>query len=414
MKVRGSSNRTGQYSSVSCHEKKRAVYVLLLFVAWATMPPSFAFQPDPAEVRYQQAVAGLDRFRSNMDGHWFGFCSRHVYSQNKTVRSRETQGVIFYSPSKIYIAYLDYAENSDLQRRLSAHTEAVISDRWVISTNHLYPTPELSLTERPDSQHLRSASPLQKMTDITLQFEENVARFITHRSANPVIDAQGNMRVRYTHGPRIFEVVFAGDSDPLPVSMRQLKELPPGKVQQLGFLNIDYGLTLTGKAIIRRITTELRHNDPNEIPETNDFRIREIRRPTWCAWPIGIGVASDETVVKQYDVQSRPMPPGTPFPSDVDELMCRQGLIPLQQHLSAQRKGLESIGEFVRAENLPITAPVAPPVRSHWGIIAATLGCGILAIVVVWIVLWKRANAVAPFTTAEGGDRPVSDSASRR
>lgn len=385
------------------------VSAIVLTVAVIRIPDVSA--AETMEARYRRAISGLDQFRNNMNGHWFGFTSEHRYVVDTSPRARERYGVIFYSESLIYIAYLEFPDSPDRPRWLAQQTEAIISDRWVISTNHLFPPQTVTISEEKSPQFRTDESACRILSDVTLLFQQRIVDFAIQDFAKPHINANGQLVVRCSSGQavsnagspaapgnRVFEVVFSGEPDIRPASNKMLKLSANGETQELGFVDVRYGQTSAGNTVVRRIVSEARRDTSDEIPEVYDIRIREIECPGWNTTPPRISRTSELLAVRQHDAGGRLLPDTDRLPADVEEMFHQIQRSEFKQQIVNQKKTLESMDAFVRAEVVsPEPAPAVDAASQQAitfplaNVVTTVLGAVVIVLVGIWTVLWKRA-----------------------
>lgn len=363
------------------------------------------------EERYQSAMAGLSRIRTGMNGRWFGFVGEHRATVNGRQRVRERSGVIFYSESATYLACLESTTSPETSRWLSQQTEAMIENNRIVSTNHLFPSPLVVECFADEQEFPATMSAHRLLADVTLLFQQRIMDFAVQGTRKARINSQGQLVLTIrpdqslrksaadtSPGTRVFEMVFSSGSEMLPIENRSLKLLPGGETVQLGFVDVRYGTTFSGAGIIRRIISEARRESTAEIPEVFDLRIRELACPAWNSTPPCIGLAPGPVTVKHPGAAAQVYSGPDDLPPDLQKVFRRFEPSRWTSYLATQKQQLESIPEFVRAENVkPWTAftaetqPSANPssrfIRVAAMLFVACAGCfGIL-----WIILWKRA-----------------------
>lgn len=329
---------------------------------------------------------------------------------------RECRGVIHYSESQIYMAYLDFSTTSERPRWLAEQTEAIVSDHWVVSTNHQFPSQTVAVSSPEDPQFVSTASIHRIQSDPTLLFQQRIVDFATQDFAKPRLNANGQLVVRHSSGQalkepgalvsprvRMFDVIFSGDSEMRPTSNRLLKLHADGQIQELGFFDVRYGLTTAGKTVIRSIASEARGEEQNAIPEIYDFWIREIDCPAWNTTPPRISISSNSITVRQHGVDGQQLPDTHELPAEVEGLFRRIETREFKQLLDDQKKTLDSMDAFVRAEVVPAeptpafeTAPQEAHTFPSASVVATVLGTIIMVLTGLWIVLWKRTYSRRP------------------
>lgn len=374
-----------------------------------------ASETETIEARYHRAISGINQFRSNMNGHWFGFTSEHRQNLTGTPQVRECRGVIYYSESQIYTAYLNFSTTSETppgQTQLTMQTEAIVEDDLVVWVNNLLLPTTIRVSRSSSMDFVSDRFHHSRLSDVTRLFQQRIINFATQDFARPRLISSGQLVVRSQMGEaiktpgssepsnnRFFDVIFSNDSEMRPIDNRILKLQSNGETLQLGFVDVRYGKLSNGKTVIRRIISESREDEPDSVPEIHDIQIREIECPDWNTTPAHFCIPATSFSVFEADMNGRFQPLLQELPGDADQMFRRIEENDWEKYIAAQRKTLDSMDAFVRAEVVssetalePQTAPqVASQAFPNTSVVAALLGFIIAVLVVIWIVLWKRA-----------------------
>lgn len=366
---------------------------------------------DTSDTRYQKSMAGLDRFRENMNGRWFAFTMRRQYDTDRATQKQEAHGIIYYSDSLTYMAYLRFFDSASGETSQIEHVEGVITDRWVIARDHKRNPEALEYAESSSPQFSQIVYSLRFYSDITLLFERYVVDIATHEFARPSLDPDGRLvvthdRARYMRDPNpqhlrnqpVLEVIFEGEADIRPLGTRLLMPQDNGQLQRCGFVDVRYTRTGEGKAILQQITSDVRREAELPSHEVLQIQCRETARPSWSSWPPRISLRQATVAAGGLESLVPGHPDESEFASEISLLVRVPDDNQLSEFLIQQTTSLETTDEYVAA------VAVNPPegtadARSHHNRPAESspglpvplmLALILLCIVSCWVVLWRR------------------------